>query len=164
MYSSFDLHEYTCIVLHNHYNHVCLFSHVYIPLPVPPPTMSVSLSPSGIIYESTLLVITCNATLPSTVDTVVTATVTWTGPNGLANSTNGRIIVDPAISVDDNIFQSQLTFQPVDNGDTEKEVNDAGQYTCEMAIISTDSLILTGTNDITEDIVVTGGSMFIPVI
>ena len=135
------------------------YSHVYIPLPVPPPTMSVSLSPSGIIYESTLLVITCNATLPSTVDTVVTATVTWTGPNSLVN-TNGRIIVDPAISVDDNVFQSQLTFQPVDNGDTEKDVNDAGQYTCEMDISSTDNLILTGTNDIrTEDIVVTGGSI-----
>ena len=146
-------------MLHNHYNYVCLFinySHVYISLPVPPPTMSVSLSPSGIIYESTLLVITCNATLPSTVDTVVTATVTWTGPNSLVN-TSGRIIVDPAISVDDNVFQSQLTFQPVDNGNTEKKVNDAGQYTCEMVISSTDSLILTGTNDITEDIVVTGG-------
>ena len=148
---------HTCM-LHNHYNYVCLFCHVYISLPVPPPTMSVSLSLSGIIYESTLLVITCNATLPSTVDTVVTATGTWTGPNGLVN-TNGRIIVDPAVSVDDNVFQSQLTFQPVDNGDTEKDVNDAGQYTCEMAISSTDSLILTGTNDITEDIVVTGGSI-----
>ena len=135
-----------------------------ISFPVPPPTMSVSLSPSSITYESTLLVITCNATLPSTADTDVTATATWTGPNGLVN-TNGRIIVDPAVSVDDNTFQSQLTFQPVDNGDTEKEVNDAGQYTCEMSIISTDSLILTGTNDITEDIViVTGGSMFILVI
>ena len=158
-------------MLLNHYKYVCLFSHVYISLPVPPPTMSVSLSPSSIIYESTLLVITCNATLPSTVDTDVTATVTWTGPNGLVN-TNGRIIVYPAVSVDNNVFQSQLTFQPVDNGDTEKEVNDAGQYTCEMAISSNDislidnnidnnDLILTGTNDITEDIVVTGGSMFI---
>ena len=103
--------------------------------------MSVSLSPSGIIYESTLLVITCNATLPSTVDTDVTATVTWIGPNGLGN-TNERITVDPAVLVDDNVFQSQLTFQPVDNGDVNKGGNDAGQYTCEMAISSTDSLIV----------------------
>ncbi len=152
---------------------MCLISHVYISYPVPPPTMSGSLSPSGIIYESTLLVITCNATLPSTVDTVVTATVTWTGPNGLVN-TNGRITVDTAVSVDDNVYQSQLTFQPVDNGDTDKGGNDTGQYTCEMAISSNDpivnsidnnDLILTGTNNITEDIVVTGGSIivFIPV-
>ena len=61
------------------------------------------------IYEtSTLLVITCNATLPSTVDTDVTATVTWIGPNGLVN-TNGRITVDPAVLVDDNDCISEST-------------------------------------------------------
>ena len=122
--------------------------------------MSVSLSPSGIIYESTLLVITCNATLPSTVDTDVTATVTWIGPNGLVN-TNGRITVDPAVLVDDNVFQSQLTFRPVDNGDTDEGGNDAGQYTCEMAISSTDSLIVTGTNNIAQNIVVNGRSIIV---
>ena len=44
------------------------------------------------------------------------------------------------------VFQSQLTFRPVDNGDTDERGNDAGQYTCEMAKSSTDSLIVTGTN------------------
>ena len=123
--------------------------------------MSVSLSPSGIVYESTLLVITCNATLPiSTVDTNVTATVTWTGPSGLVN-TNGCINVDPAVLVDDNVFQSQLTFRPVDNGDTDEGGNDAGQYTCEMAISSTDSLIVTGTNNIAQNIVVNGRSIIV---
>ena len=87
--------------------------------------MSFSLSPSGNIYESTLLVITCNATVPSVVDTGVSATVTWTGPNGIVN-TDGHITVDQAVSVDDNVFQSLLTFQPVDNGDTDKGTNDAG--------------------------------------
>ena len=123
---------------------------------VPPPSISVSLSPSGTIYESTLLVITCNATVPSVVDTDVSATVTWTGPNGIVN-TDGRTTVDQAVSVDDNVFQSLLTFQPVDNGDTDEGTNDAGQYTCEMNVSSTDNLILSETNSITtENIIVTG--------
>ena len=118
--------------------------------------MTLSVSPSGIIYESTPLAITCNASLPSTVDSDVMATVTWTGPHGVINS-DGRITVDPPVSVDDNVFQSVLKFEPVDNGDsTFHAVNDTGQYTCEMTISSTDSLILAGTNDITRDIVVTG--------
>ena len=36
--------------------------------------MSISLSPTGTIYEGTLLNIACNATLPSVVDTDVSAT------------------------------------------------------------------------------------------
>ena len=124
---------------------------------VPPPSMSVSLSPSGTIYESTLLVISCNATVPSVVDTGVSATVTWTGPNGIVN-TDGRITVDQAVSVDDNVFQSLLTFQPVDNGEIQG-TNDTGQYTCEMVVSSTDRNLtaISGTNNITtEYIMVTG--------
>ena len=135
-----------------------LFTSVLHIILVPPPSMSVSLSLSGTIYESTLLVITCNATIPSVVDTVVSAAVTWTGPNGIVN-TDGRITVDQAVFVDDNVFQNLLTFQPVDNGDI-KGTNDAGQYTCEMAVSSTDAngdFILNGTNSITtEDIIITG--------
>ena len=142
------------LTLSFHYDNA-LYIALVSPSPVPLPTMSASLSPSGIIYESTPLVITCNASLPSTVDSDVMATVTWTGPHGVINS-DGRITADPPVSVDDNVFQSVLKFDPVDNGDTFKGVDDTGQYTCEMTISSTDSLILPGTNDITEDITVTG--------
>lgn len=132
------------------------------PALVPPPSMSVSLSPSGTIYESTLLVITCNASLPSTVDTDVSATVTWTGPNGMVNTDAGRIIVGQAVAVGNNVFQSVLKFYPVDNGDAIEGTDDAGQYTCEMVISSNYfrylyiDAILNGNNSISEDIVVTG--------
>ena len=122
---------------------------------VTPPSLSISLTPNDIIYESTLLIITCNATLPSVVDTSVTATVSWTGPNGIVNN-NERIMIDEAVSIGDNVFQSLLTFQPVDNGDANEGTNDAGMYTCKMDISSTDSLILSSVNNITEDFTITG--------
>ena len=117
--------------------------------------MSVALSPSDIIYESSLLVVTCNATLPSVVDTDVSASVIWTGPNGIVNN-NQRINIEPAISVDDDLFQSVLTFRPVDNGDTIEGMNDTGEYTCEMVVSSNNNLILSGINSISEEIIVTG--------
>ena len=116
---------------------------------VTPPSLSISLSPNDIIYESTTLVITCNGTLPSVLDTDVTATVTWTGPNGIINS-------DEAVSVGDNVFQSLLTFQPVDNGDTNNGTNDEGMYTCEMTISSSESEILSSVNNTTVDFNITG--------
>ena len=122
---------------------------------VTPPSLSISLTPNDIIYESTILVITCNGTLPSVVDTDVTATVKWTGPNGIINN-DERIIVDEAVSVGDNLFQSLLTFQPVDNGDMNNETNDEGMYTCEMTISSSESEILSSVNSITEDFNVNG--------
>ena len=121
--------------------------------------MSVSLTPSGTIYESTLLVITCNATLPSVVDTDVSATVTWTRPSGTVISSNdGRVLTGGQVSSPkSNTFQSNLTFTPVDNGDkTNNETNDNGNYTCKMNISSTDSMILSAFNSVKEEIIVAG--------
>ena len=125
---------------------------------VPPPSMSISLTPSGTIYESTLLVITCNATLPSVVDTDVTATVTWTGPSGTVISSDGRVAVGQDLLIDEGVFQSNVTFSPVDNGDMNDQTNDTGEYTCDATISSTNQLILSGTNNITDEITV--DSMF----
>ena len=124
-------------------------------LVVPPPSMSISLTPSGTIYESTLLVITCNATLPSVVDTDVTATVTWTRPNGtVINSIDGRVTVGQDLLIEEGVFQRNVTFSPVDNGDMNDQTNDTGKYTCNTTISSTNQLILSGTNNITEEITV----------
>ena len=122
--------------------------------------MSVSLTPSGTIYESTLLVITCNATLPSVVDTDVTAAVTWTGPNGSVISNNdGRVTVGQVLLIEKSVFQRNISFSPVDNGDmNDNRTNDTGEYTCDTTISSTNQLILSGTNNITEEITV--DSMF----
>ena len=119
--------------------------------------MSVSLTPSGTIYESTLLVITCNATLPSVVDTDVSATVTWIRPNGSVISSNDRVAVGQVSSPESNTFQSNLTFTPVDNGDmTDNETNDNGNYTCKMNISSTDSMIFSAFNSVKEEVIVAG--------
>ena len=122
--------------------------------------MSVSLTPSSTIYESTLLAITCNATLPSVVDTVVTATVTWTRPNGSVISSNdGRVIVGQVLFIEEGVFQRNVSFSPVDNGDmNDNRTNDTGEYTCGATISSTNQLILSGTNKIIEEIAV--DSMF----
>ena len=118
--------------------------------------MSVSLTPSGTIYESTLLVITCNATLPSVVDTDVSATVTWTRPNGTVISSNdGRVTVGQVLSIEGGVFQGNVTFSPADNGDmNDNRTNDTGEYTCDTTISSTNQLILSGNNNITEEITV----------
>ena len=118
--------------------------------------MSVSLTLSGTIYESTLLVITCNATLPSVVDTDVTATSTWTGPSGTVISSNdGRVTVGQILSTEESVFQRNITISPVDNGDmNDNRTNDTGEYTCYTTISSINQLILNGTNNITEEIAV----------
>ena len=104
--------------------------------------MSLVLSPNDTIYESTPLNITCTATLPSVVNTPVSAMVSWINPsNEIITSTNdGRVTVLPAEMISNNIFESVLIFYPVDNGD-EGPSDDEGEYTCEMTISSTNNLI-----------------------
>ena len=120
--------------------------------------VKITLTPSGTIYESTLLVITCNATLPSVVDTNISATVTWTRPNGTVISSNdGRVTVGQVSSPKSNTFQSNLTFTPVDNGDkTNNETNDNGNYNCKMDISCTDSMIFSAFNSVKEEVIVEG--------
>ena len=119
--------------------------------------MSLVLSPNDTIYESTPLNITCTATLPSIVNTPVSAMVSWINPNDeIITSTNdNRVTVLPAEMISINTFESVLIFYPVDNGD-EGPFDDQGKYTCEMTISSTDNLILNGVNNITENITVEG--------
>ena len=120
--------------------------------------MSLVLSPNDTIYESTSLNISCTATLPSVVNTPVSAMVSWINPsNEIITSTNdGRVTVLPAEMIRNNIFESVLIFYPVDNGD-EGPFDDQGEYTCDMNISSTDNfLILNAVNNITESITVEG--------
>ena len=117
--------------------------------------MSLVLSNNGSIYESNPLNITCTATLPSVVNTPVSAMVSWINPsNEIITSTNdNRVTVLPAEMISNNTFESVLIFYPVDNGD-EGPFDDQGEYTCEMIISSTDNLILNGVNNIHESITV----------
>ena len=119
--------------------------------------MSIVLSNNDTIYESTPLNITCTATLPSVVNTPVSAMVSWINPsNETITSTNdSRVTVLPAEMISVNAFESVLIFYPVDNGD-EGPFDDQGEYTCEMTISSTDNLILNGFKNITANITVEG--------
>ena len=121
------------------------------------PNMSLVVSHNDTIYESTLLNITCTATLPSVVNTPVSAMVSWINPsNEIISSTNdGRVTVLPVEYAGNNTFESVLIIYPVDNGD-EGPFDDQGEYTCKMIISSTDNLILKGVNNITENITIEG--------
>ena len=119
--------------------------------------MSLVLSPNDTIYESTPLNITCTATLPSVVNTNVSAMVSWINPSNeiITSADDNRVTVLPAEMISINTFESILIFYPVDNGD-EGPSDDQGKYTCEMTISSTDNLILNGVNNIIESITVEG--------
>ena len=127
--------------------------------------MSLVSSPNDTIYESTPLNITCTATLPSVVNTPVSAMVSWiNSSNEIITSTDdNRVTVLPAEMISNNTFESVLIFYPVDNGD-EGPFDDQGKYTCEMTISSTDNLILNGVNNTTKNITVEGIHPFIMMI
>ncbi|XP_019857587.1 PREDICTED: uncharacterized protein LOC109585878 [Amphimedon queenslandica] len=104
---------------------------------ISPPSISIVADPpTGPIYESTGYLLTCTATVNTTiVDTPVTASVVWTDPSGNVIPTNEarRQVIPPT----GNSLVSMLLFQPIDTGLN----NDGGTYTCQMIISSGNSLI-----------------------
>ena len=122
---------------------------------VPPPSMVITHSPpTGPIYESTNFNLTCTGTLPSVVDTNVSATVVWFDPQGNIIPVESRRMITNVTSNKNNEFESTLVFLPIDNGDHNSNFNDTGTYTCQMNISSSDSLILNGINSTTDTIIV----------
>uniref|UniRef100_A0A1X7V2B3 Protein-tyrosine-phosphatase n=1 Tax=Amphimedon queenslandica TaxID=400682 RepID=A0A1X7V2B3_AMPQE len=104
---------------------------------IPPPSISIVADPpTGPIYESTSYLLTCTATVNTTiVNTPVTASVVWTDPSGNVIPTNeARRQVIP---ITGNSLVSMLLFQPIDTGRN----NDGGTYTCQMIINSNNSFI-----------------------
>uniref|UniRef100_A0A1X7SHC5 Ig-like domain-containing protein n=1 Tax=Amphimedon queenslandica TaxID=400682 RepID=A0A1X7SHC5_AMPQE len=102
----------------------------------PPSVSIVADPPTGPIYESTSYLLTCTATVNTTiVDTPVTASVAWTDPSGNVIPTNEarRQVIPPT----GNSLVSMLLFQPIDTGLN----NDGGTYTCQMIINSGNSLV-----------------------
>ena len=122
---------------------------------VPPPSMVIRGSPStGPVYESTNFNLTCTGTLPSVVDTTVSASVVWFDPQGNTISIESRRMITNVTSNRRNEFGSTLAFLPIDNGDHNSNFNDTGTYTCQMTISSTDPLVISGINSTTETITV----------
>ena len=122
---------------------------------VPPPSIVITRSPStGPVYESTNFNLTCTGTLPSVVDTTVSATVVWIDPQGNTIPVKTRHMITDVISSGNNEFQSRLTFLPIDNGNHNNNFNDTGTYTCQMTISSSDPLLISGINSTTDTIIV----------
>ena len=83
---------------------------VGLPL-VPAPEVSLSV-PSGPLYQGTSLTLSCNATLPPSVDTNVNVANQWT-----PNTTDDRVTITPASSLQ-SPFISTLTINPLATTDT----------------------------------------------
>ena len=79
--------------------------------PVPAPEVSLSV-PRGTLYEGTSLTLSCNATLPPSVDTNVNVAIQWT-----PNTTDDRVTITPASSLQ-SPFISTLTINPLATTDT----------------------------------------------
>ena len=95
--------------------------------PVPTPTLDLSV-PSGPPYEGTSQTLTCNVTLPDTVDTDVTVDVQWTLP-----ASSDRVMISAVYSMRPP-FISTLTLSPL-------SMSDAGQYSCEATADSSSQYI-----------------------
>ena len=90
---------------------------------VPTPTLAL-IVPSGPLYEGTSLTLTCNITLPDTVDSEdVTVDVQWT-PVGSSD----RVLIH-ALSSMRSPFISTLTLSPLN-------MSDSGQYSCKATATS----------------------------
>ena len=117
--------------------------------------MDIMHSPSaGCIYESTNFNLICTGTLPSVVDTLMSATVVWFDPKGNTIPVESRRMIPNVTSNGNNEFKSTLMFLPIDNGDHNSNFNDTGTYTCQMTISSNNPLIISGINITTDTIVV----------
>ena len=122
---------------------------------VPPPSMVITHSPFNLpIFESTNFNLTCTGTLPSVVDTTVSATVVWFDPQGNIIPVESRRMITNVTNNGNNEFKSTLVFLPIDNGDHNSMFNDTGTYTCQMIISSSDTLIISGINSTTDTITV----------
>ena len=117
--------------------------------------MVITHSPSaGHIYESTNFNLICTGTLPSVVDTTMSATVVWFDPEGNTIPVESRRMITNVTSNGNNKFESALMFLPIDNGDHNSNFNDTGTYTCQMTISSNNLLIISGINRTTDKIIV----------
>ena len=116
--------------------------------------MVITGSSTGPIYESTNFNLTCTGTLPSVVDTTVSAAVVWFDPQGNTIPVESRRMITNVTCNGKNEFESTLVFLPIDNGDHNSNFNDTGRYICQMNISSTDPLILNGINSTTDTITV----------
>ena len=117
---------------------------------MPVPTVDI-IVPSDPVYEGTSQTLTCNVTLPPSVDTDVNITVNW-GPEPL--SSDRVTIHQPSALIPP--FISTLIISPVG-------MNESGQYSCEATASSSSEYIAPSSsgNSLQQNLTVTGKSLTI---
>ena len=84
----------------------------YFP-PVPTPSVTVTVQPSGPLYAGTTSVIlTCTITLSDDVDTDVMMEVTWFRSETLLSNSTSRVTISP-LAESGRIFTNNLTLSPL---------------------------------------------------
>ena len=121
---------------------------------VPPPAVSVSLNTDdddGSVYQGTELVITCNVTVNSAVDTEFNVTIEWSSDP--AEVMNGSYLTISGTSGSGHEYNSTVTISPVNT-------TDSATYTCTTSITTpdTDYIIPSDVANDSEDITVEGES------
>ena len=146
-----------CSGIHVHV-HVCMYTtclHVIIISlcpSVPAPAVSVSLNTNGPVYQGTVLVLSCTATVNSTVNTNFTVDITLTSE---PDTLNGRYVNITNTSDSVLEFSRVVEFRPVNT-------TDSATYTCTASIAPTasdsDSVLASTSNTDTVNITVEGES------
>ena len=146
-----------CSVIHVHV-HVCMCTtclHVIIISlcpSVPAPAVSVSLNTNGPVYQGTVLVLSCTATVNSAVNTGFTVDITLTSE---PDTLSGRYVSITETSDSELEFTRAVEFRPVNT-------TDSATYTCTASIAPTasdsDSVLASTSNTDTVSITVEGES------
>ena len=120
---------------------------------VPAPAVSVSLITNGSVYQGTVLVLSCTATVDRAVNTNFTVDITWTSDNDTLNGTEFVSITETSDS--ELVFSRVVEFRPVNT-------TDSAIYTCTASIAPTatdsDSVLASTSNTDTVNITVEGES------
>ena len=93
-----------------------LFSFLYNYPSVPAPAVSISLNANGPVYQGTVLVLSCTATVDSAVNTGFTVDITWT--SNIPDTLNGTYVNITEMSGSGLEFSSTVEFRPVDTTDS----------------------------------------------
>ena len=108
----------------------------------PIPTVTVSVSRSGVLYAGTTFALSCDVALEHSVGSSVTVHAIWLGPGGeeISDGDSRFATVSPTMVTpgpsDYQLHQGRLMINPLSTADT-------GAYTCRVVIRST-SLITEG--------------------
>ena len=93
--------------------------------------MAITREPTDTLYAGTTLNLTCSIELRVEVDSPVSVTASWTGPDGLALN-NMRINISEAMHVGGLTYESRVVISPLDN-----QTVDGGVYTCTVMVTVT---------------------------